>query len=230
MTGPASGLRVDWLGRVDYAAGLELQAKAVEARQSGASGDRLMLLEHPPVVTLGRAAHESNLLLSREALASQGIAVHEVPRGGDVTYHAPGQLVGYLVADLHARGERDLHFFLRRMESALIEGLAGLGLRARSVSGRTGVFMEAGAGEQGFPERKIASIGVGVRRWVTFHGFALNVDPDLSWFRRINPCGLGAEVMTSMRALGVEEVDVTQLRTQLAAEVADLFGRRLGAL
>ena len=225
MTGPASGLRVDWLGRVDYAAGLELQAKAVEARQSGASGDRLMLLEHPPVVTLGRAAHESNLLLSREALASQGIAVHEVPRGGDVTYHAPGQLVGYLVADLHARGERDLHFFLRRMESALIEGLAGLGLRARSVSGRTGVFMEAGAGEQGFPERKIASIGVGVRRWVTFHGFALNVTVALSGFDTIVPCGLKDVRMTSVaEELGRGPLGLdAQVRREIAGSFARLF-------
>lgn len=225
MTGLASGLRVDWLGRVGYAAGLELQAKAVEARQSGAAGDRLMLLEHPPVVTLGRAARESNLLLSREALASRGIAVHEVRRGGDVTYHAPGQLVGYLVTDLQARGERDLHLFLRRMESALIEGLAGLGLCACSVPGRTGVFMKPGEGEQGSPERKVASIGVGVRRWITFHGFALNVTVELSGFDAIVPCGLKDVRMTSVaQELGRGPLGLdARVRTEIAGSFARLF-------
>ena len=109
-----SRLSVEWLGRVAYSEGLEIQAKAVEGRQNHVSGDRLLLLEHPPVITLGRSAREANLLLSRETWLLEGIGLHEVSRGGDVTYHAPGQLVGYLVVDLEARGELDVHRFLRR--------------------------------------------------------------------------------------------------------------------
>ncbi|HIL01139.1 MAG TPA: lipoyl(octanoyl) transferase, partial [Myxococcales bacterium] len=167
LNGVGSRLSVEWLGRVAYSAGLELQAKAVEARRNGVAGDRLLLLEHPPVITLGRSAREANLLLSREMLADKRIDVHEVPRGGDVTYHAPGQLVGYLVVDLKARGETDVHLFLRRIEGALIESLEGCGLRARSVPGRTGVFIAEDAGSAKIPSRKIASIGVGLQHWIT---------------------------------------------------------------
>ena len=193
------GLQVDWLGRVDYEAGLELQARAVKARLDGKGGDRLLLLEQPPAVTLGRSARESNLLVSREAIRSKGVGLHEVQRGGDVTYHAPGQLVGYLVMDLKARGEPDVHLFVRRMETALIETLAALGLRGRAVPGRTGVFMGAAAQGDGAEQpRKIASIGLGVKRWVPFHGFALNVTLDLSGFDMIVPCGLDDVTMTSV--------------------------------
>ena len=126
--GPAAdSLAVEWLGRVDYAESLELQERALEARRSGEAGDRLLLLEHPPVITLGRSADRDNLLLPAELLAGRGIALHEVRRGGDVTYHAPGQLVGYLIADLKARGRADVHAFLRDMEEALIAALAELG-------------------------------------------------------------------------------------------------------
>ncbi len=198
MNGVGSRLSVEWLGRVAYSAGLELQAKAVEARRNGVAGDRLLLLEHPPVITLGRSAREANLLLSREVLADKRIDVHEVPRGGDVTYHAPGQLVGYLVVDLKARGETDVHLFLRRIEGALIESLEGCGLRARSVPGRTGVFIAEDAGSAKIPSRKIASIGVGLQHWITFHGFALNVTLDLAGFDAIVPCGLADVKMTSV--------------------------------
>lgn len=196
---PSRRLQVDWLGRVSYEAGLALQARAVEARLDGTGGDRLLLLEHPPAVTLGRSARESNLLLSREQIRARGIDLHEVQRGGDVTYHAPGQLVGYLVMDLKARGQPDVHRFVRRMENALIETLAAFGLRGRAVPGRTGVFVGMAAEADGAePSRKIASIGIGVRRWVTFHGFALNVTLDLSGFDVIVPCGLDDVTMTSV--------------------------------
>ena len=198
MNPAESRLSVEWLGRVPYAAGLELQAKAVEARRNGVAGDRLLLLEHPPVITLGRSAQEANLLLSREALAERRIEVHEVPRGGDVTYHGPGQLVGYLVVDLKARGEPDVHRFLRRTEDALIESLDGFGLRACSVPGRTGVFVPPDAGGAETPSRKIASIGIGLQHWITFHGFALNVTLDLAGFQAIVPCGLADVTMTSV--------------------------------
>jgi lipoyl(octanoyl) transferase len=193
-----SRLSVEWLGRIAYPEGLELQAKAVKARQDRVLGDRLLLLEHPPVITLGRSFRAGNLLLSRETLDARGIDLHEVSRGGDVTYHGPGQLVGYLVVDLAAREERDVHRFLRRVESALIESLERFGVRTRSVSGRTGVFMAEERAGEGLAQRKIASIGIGLQRWVTCHGFALNVTLDLSGFDAIVPCGLEDVEMTSV--------------------------------
>ncbi|MDJ0787136.1 MAG: lipoyl(octanoyl) transferase LipB [Myxococcota bacterium] len=188
-------LEIEWLGRVPYGEALDLQKAAVEDRRSGRSGDRLLLLEHPPVVTLGRSARPENLRLSPAALAERGIDLHEVGRGGDVTYHAPGQLVGYAIVDLAARDERDVHVFLRRIEGTLIQALEDLGLPAGRVPGWTGVFVPDTE-----PPRKIASIGVGLRGWVSFHGFALNVDLDLEGFDVIVPCGLEGVEMTSVRA------------------------------
>ena len=193
------GLAVRWLGRVPYAEALALQMKAVEERVKGTGEDVLLLLEHPTVVTLGRSFREEHLLLSRESLADQGIEVHSVARGGDVTLHAPGQLVGYLVLDLRRRGEADLHAFVRRIEASLIEVLQTFGLEGCRVEGRTGVFMQPSEdGSRSGPDRKIASIGIGVRRWVTFHGFALNVTTQLGVFDSIVPCGLGDIEMTSI--------------------------------
>lgn len=183
-------IQVDWLGSVAYGEGLELQRKAVEARQQKVAGDRLLLLEHPAVITLGRSANPGNLLVTAEELAGRGVEVHHVARGGDVTYHAPGQLVGYPIVDLDARGERDVHLHLRRLEQALMDVLDGFGVASKRIDGMTGVFTDAG--------RKIASIGVGVRRWVTLHGFALNVSVDLGGFAAIVPCGLHQVEMTSL--------------------------------
>ncbi len=192
----ASRLAIEWLGRLPYAEALETQRKAVDARSGGVAGDRLLLLEHPAVVTLGRSSHEEHLLCSREELAARGIEVHEIARGGDVTYHAPGQLVGYPILDLAARG-RDLHAYLRSLEETLIAALACLGVKGARIEGKTGVFVEREAGDRG-PDRKIASIGVGVRRWVSYHGFALNVSLDLSGFDAIVACGLQGVEMTSI--------------------------------
>jgi lipoate-protein ligase B len=191
------------LGRVAYGEALERQRAAVEARRAGRAPDVLLLLEHPPVVTLGRSAREENLRQPRSALARRGVEVHEVARGGDVTYHAPGQLVGYPILDLSARDARDVHAYLRGLETALCEALDRLGVRPRLLPGYTGVFVEPGLGEPEDPPRKIASIGVALRGWVTCHGFALNVDLDLAGFESIVPCGLHGVVMTSVqRELG----------------------------
>jgi len=197
-------LRVEWLGRVPYAEALELQEKRLEARRRGAAPDALLLLEHPPVVTLGRAAKPEHLLAPREALAAQGIELHEAARGGDVTYHGPGQLVGYLIVDLAGAGasERsaarvDVTAFLRRIERVLCEALAELGVEAYARPGWTGVFANPGAPG---PPRKIASIGIGLRGWVSWHGFALNVSLDPAAFAPIVPCGLREVVMTSLAA------------------------------
>ncbi|MCZ6464509.1 MAG: lipoyl(octanoyl) transferase LipB [Proteobacteria bacterium] len=194
-------LAVEWLGLVPYADGLEMQRVAVEARRRGTAGDRLLLLEHPPVVTLGRSSRLEHLLLSREELAARGVEIHEVGRGGDVTYHAPGQLVGYLILDLEARGAADVHRFLRSIEAGLIDALAELGVPACALPGMTGVFVDRARSRRpraDGAERKLASIGVALRGWVSFHGFALNLSTDLSGFRSIVPCGLRGVEMTSV--------------------------------
>ena len=196
-SGPEAALAVEWLGRVGYLEGLRLQEEALAARREGHGRDRLLLLEHFPVVTLGRSSRAENLLVSREELVRRQVELHEVARGGDVTFHAPGQLVGYFIVDLDARGERDVHRFLRKVESGLICALEQLDLKAERIEGKTGVFMNRNPGESG-PDRKIASIGIGVRHWITYHGFALNVSMDLDGFEVIVPCGLENVEMTSV--------------------------------
>jgi lipoyl(octanoyl) transferase len=191
---------------VPYGDALALQNGMVSGRLAGGGRDRLLLLEHPPVVTLGRSTDRANLRQSPEMLRARGVEVFEVGRGGDVTYHAPGQLVGYPILDLAAQGRRDVHDHLRRIEAALIEALESLGIPSRRVPGWTGVFVDRGRSAQPSGcERKIASIGVGLRRWVTFHGFALNVTIDLEGFEAIVPCGLKDVEMTSvLRELEIE--------------------------
>ncbi|MAE95310.1 MAG: lipoyl(octanoyl) transferase [Deltaproteobacteria bacterium] len=186
-------LRTEWLGRVPYAAALDLQKLAVEDRLEGRMPDRLLLLEHTPVVTFGRGARAENLRVSESELQARGIDLHHVARGGDVTYHGPGQLVGYPIVDLAARDARDVVAWLCLLETSLIRALAGLGVAAAPAEGKTGVFV---AGSR--PLRKLASIGVGVKRWVTWHGFALNVSLDPRDFDVIVPCGLHDVEMSSV--------------------------------
>ena len=217
---PASVLVRD-LGRVPYAEALALQQDAVAARRSGTAPDTLFLLEHPPVVTLGRGAGEEHLLESPAELAKQGIEVHRVARGGDVTWHGPGQLVGYPVLDLAARDRRDVHLYLRDLEGVLCEALAELSVPACTVPGRTGVFVADADAAQA---RKIASIGVGLRGWVTYPGFALNVDVDLAGFACMVACGLHDVEMTSIaRELGESSPD---LGSRAREAVTSAFRRR----
>ncbi len=193
-------LAVRWLGRVPYGQALELQSRQLEARRAGGAPDTLLLLEHPPVITLGRSSRPENLLTSEAELAARGMEVHRIARGGDVTYHGPGQLVGYPIVDLAARGERDVVAFLRAIESVLAEALAELGVATRRIPGLTGTFAATPPQD---PPRKLASIGIGVRGWVTCHGFALNVDLDPADFGDIVPCGLARVEMSSLaRELG----------------------------
>jgi lipoate-protein ligase B len=196
----------------------------------------LLLLEHPPVVTLGRSTEAAHLLRSPEALRRDGIDVFEIGRGGDVTFHAPGQLVGYPIIDLDALGRRDVHDHLRRLEAALIDALESLGVPACRIPGWTGVFVDRARSPQSDGrERKIASIGVGVRRWVTFHGFALNVSIDLAGFDSIVPCGLGEVEMTSVeseraRAKGHDEgPGDADLEVRVRERVAASMRSHLGA-
>jgi lipoyl(octanoyl) transferase len=180
------------LGRIDYAAALELQRKLAADRKQGLLSDQLLLLEHPHVITLGRNGHMENLLAGDDILERAGIAFFPTDRGGDVTYHGPGQLVGYPILDLRD-WKRDVGAYVRALEQAIIDTLAEYGIEAGRIPKLTGVWVG---------ERKIAAIGVHLSRWVTSHGFALNVSTDLSYFQYIVPCGLTRPV-TSMAALGV---------------------------
>jgi lipoate-protein ligase B len=195
------------LGILPYAEALELQRAVARARISGAIGDDLLLLvEHPPVITLGRGTKAGNLLAGPALLAARGVELFEVDRGGDVTFHGPGQLVGYPIIDLKQH-RQDLHWYLRQVEEALIRGLEPFGIAGERSAGFTGVWTGG---------RKLASIGVHARDWVTWHGFALNVTTDLSYFDLVVPCGIAEVTMSSVaRELGV------------AGEPAALLGQRV---
>jgi lipoate-protein ligase B len=182
------------LGTLPYAAALELQRDVARRRISGEiPEDVLLLVEHPPVVTLGRTAKGANLIASPELLASQGVELFEVERGGDITFHGPGQLVGYPIVDLK-RHRKDLHWYLRQVEEALIQAIGVFGIVGGRVDKYTGVWVDAANDSR----RKIASIGVHARDWVTWHGFALNVNTDLRYFDLMIPCGISGVTMTSV--------------------------------
>jgi lipoate-protein ligase B len=200
------------LGRLEYGAALALQRDLVERRKRGEILDHLLLLEHPHVITMGRTGRAAHLLASEEALRRAGVSFYPTDRGGDVTYHGPGQIIGYPILDLK-EWKRDVVAYVRALEQTLIDALAEFGLVCRREEGRTGVWTEAG---------KIAAIGVHISRWVTSHGFALNHTTDLSYFRYIVSCGLAAPV-TSMAALGV-----TAARSEVVAAVARNFARVFG--
>ena len=198
-------------GLTDYDRALSMQRELAQARiEKDLKDDLLLLVEHPRVITLGRAAVEANITASTDFLEHHGISVHEIERGGDVTYHGPGQLVGYPIVDL-SRLRKDLHWYLRQLEEVLIHALATFGIDAKRVEGYTGVWVE---------DRKIASIGVHVTRWVTFHGFALNVHTDLADFDLIVPCGIEQVQMTSM----ARELGSTYTLGEVGDQVATSFG------
>ncbi|HET7456744.1 MAG TPA: lipoyl(octanoyl) transferase LipB [Gemmatimonadaceae bacterium] len=208
------------LGRVAYSDALELQRRVARARITGAvPQDVLLLVEHAPVVTLGRATKAHNLTSSREYLASRGVELFEVERGGDVTFHGPGQIVGYPIVDLK-RHRKDLHWYLRQVEEALIVALAEYGIAGGRSAGYTGVWV----GGEDDARRKIASIGVHARDWVTWHGFALNVNTDLAYFDLIVPCGIAGVDMTSVaRELGAAAVDVAGVEDAVARAFGHVF-------
>ncbi|HYC51560.1 MAG TPA: lipoyl(octanoyl) transferase LipB [Gemmatimonadaceae bacterium] len=196
---------------------LEVQRAAARARISGdIDQDMLLLVEHPPVITLGRSSKDAHLLANPEQLRARGVEVFEVERGGDVTFHGPGQLVGYPIIDLK-RHKQDLHWYLRQVEETLIRALASFGIAGERVPKYTGVWTRGGV-------QKIASIGVHARDWVTWHGFALNVTTQLSWFDLIVPCGIAEVQMTSIaRELHREEVDGVAVRDAVVRATADVF-------
>jgi len=188
---------VRWLGCVPYTAALALQADLVQQRAAGRIPDQLLLLEHPHVLTLGRNAKTDHVLVDRARLRHLGVEMFEAGRGGDVTYHGPGQLVAYPILDL-APDRCDLHRYVRDLERALIAMLEACGIAAHAEPGRTGVWVE----RPGEGAAKVAAIGVRVARWITSHGIALNVHTDLDYFGLIVPCGLQDRAVTSLGALG----------------------------
>jgi lipoyl(octanoyl) transferase len=208
------------LGRVEYEDGLELQRLFGEARRSGRVSDTLLLLEHPPVLTLGRAAKSQHVLASKEELAERGVSLFETNRGGQVTYHGPGQLVGYPIL-LLSPDRQDVRRYVRNLEEALIQMLSRFGLAARRIDGWTGVWM--GRREDG-TGRKLAALGVHLSRWLTSHGFALNVNVDTSAFELIVPCGISEAQVSSMeRELGAP-VAMEAAERAVATAFAEVFG------
>ena len=206
--GPALAEILD-LGRQGYREAHARQLEVLGEVQRGERPDTLIFVEHPHVITVGRTRGAA-----ANVLAPSGVEVVEVERGGDVTYHGPGQIVGYPIVLLR-EGERDLHRFLRNLEQGIIDTLARFGIEAGREPGKTGVWREG---------RKLASIGIACRKWVTFHGLALNVSTDLAYFRRINPCGFDASVMTSMAA----ELGADVGTGEVASELTAALGRELG--
>src|ERR1700690_72480 len=223
-------LLVVGLGLVEYGAAWELQRRVAAARKAGAIPDVLLLCEHPHVITLGRSGKISNLRAPTEMLSRMGVSFFEANRGGDITYHGPGQLVGYPILNL-AEIRRDVGWYVRSLEEAMIRATAEFGIASRRVEGRTGVWVDVAAGsaaeKEGKDEEKLAAIGVHLSRWVTSHGFAYNVSTDLRYFDLIVPCGIAGKRATSLeRALG-RAVSGEEVRARLAERFGEVFGRTM---
>ncbi len=212
---------VQWhrLGRVEYGDGLELQRQFQEARRADAVGDTLLLLEHPPVLTLGRGAHETNIIAPKQHLDALGVETFETDRGGDVTYHGPGQIVGYPLLHL-GPGRQDVRKYVRAIEELMIRTVADWGITATRIEKWPGVWVEHS--RRGGP-RKIAALGVHLSRWYTKHGFALNVQTQLSHFELIVPCGIREAGVTSMRDELQTDVPVVEVEARIAHHFRDVF-------
>src|SRR6266404_5910245 len=203
------------LGRIEYRAAFELQQKVVDQRKQGLIPDQFLLLEHPHTITLGRNGCIENLLASEPALLSAGISFHATDRGGDITYHGPGQVVGYPILDLR-EWRRDVGAYVRALEQVMIDALADFGIAAGRIAGCSGAWVDG---------KKIGAIGVHISRWVTSHGFALNVNTDLSYFGYIVPCGLSRPV-TSMAQQGVDAA-LPHVNARLATRFGRVFDREI---
>ena len=208
-------LDVRRLGRVPYADALALQRSLVEDRRAGRIDDTLLLVEHPHVLTLGVRGDggRSHILATDELLSSRGIEVHETGRGGDITYHGPGQIVGYPIIDLNP-DRRDVHHYVRDLETVLIRTASDYGIRAERVEGLTGVWVG---------NEKLAAIGVRIARWITSHGFALNVTTDLDHFALIVPCGVADRGVTSVSRLLGGAVDTAAVEDRVIEHFANVF-------
>src|SRR6202521_2827705 len=223
------------LGLVEYGAAWELQRRVAAARKAGTIPDVLLLCEHPHVITLGRSGKLSNLRAPNEMLRRMGVSFFETNRGGDITYHGPGQLVGYPILNL-AEIRRDVGWYVRSLEEAMIRATAEFGIASRRVSRRTGVWVDVAAGstmedrkevkevEEVKDEEKLAAIGVHLSRWVTSHGFAYNVSTDLRYFDLIVPCGIAGKRATSLEKLLGRRVEMKEAAPRIAAHLGEIFG------
>ena len=210
-------LQVD-LGLIGYAEAWELQKRVVASRKAGAIADVLLLCEHQPVITLGRSGKRENLLASEHVLRQKGVEFHASDRGGDITYHGPGQIVGYPILNLGAI-RRDVVWYVRMLEEAMIRATAEFGITAERVAGKTGIWVRAGNTEE-----KLAAIGVRISRWVTSHGFAYNVSTDLRNFDLIVPCGIADRKATSLEKLLGRSVEQKEVAPRIAKHLGEVLG------
>jgi lipoyl(octanoyl) transferase len=228
------------LGVLEYGAAWELQRRVVAARKAGKIPDVLLLCEHPHVITLGRSGKIDHLRAPEEMLRQMGVSFFETNRGGDITYHGPGQLVGYPILNL-AEIRRDVGWYVRSLEEAMIRATAEFGIASRRVAGRTGVWVDVAAvargeaeqvkevqeGQENKDEEKLAAIGVHISRWVTSHGFAYNVSTDLRYFDLIVPCGIAGKRATSLEKLLGRNVGLNEVTPRISAQLAELLGLAL---
>ena len=209
------------LGLISYTDGYALQQRVVAARKAGAIEDVLLLCEHPHVITLGRNGKRENLLASEHVLRQKGVEFHATNRGGDITYHGPGQIVGYPILNL-ANMKSDVHWYVRTLEQGMIRASSDFGVTAFRIPGKTGIWVET-EGQDGANEQKLAAIGVHISRWVTSHGFAYNVATDLRYFDLIVPCGISDRKATSLEKLLSRSVSLSEVKPRLVAHLAELF-------
>src|SRR5882672_11406895 len=206
------------LGLIAYAEAWQLQKRVVAARKAGVIGDVLLFCEHPHVITLGRSGNRANLLASENVLRQKGVEYYETSRGGDITYHGPGQIVGYPILNLGAI-RRDVVWYVRTLEEAMIRATGEFGITAERVAGKTGIWVRAGNTEE-----KLAAIGVHLTRWITSHGFAYNVSTDLRNFDLIVPCGIADRKATSLEKLLGRSVEPKEVAPKIAKHLGELLG------
>ena len=211
------GCRVIDLGLKDYKETLQLQHQLVEQKHRENLPEILLLVEHNPVITLGRSSHPENILLDKAQLEQLKIQLHYIERGGDVTYHGPGQLVAYPIFDLN-NYKQETHLFLRQLEEVIIKTVESYNLKAERIKGLTGVWVDG---------KKVASIGVAAKKWITFHGLALNVNTDLKYFSYIHPCGMLDKKVTSIAELLKRKVDFREVKDKLVDKFAEIFDLKM---
>jgi lipoate-protein ligase B len=199
---------------MDYGRAYLLQKELLRKRQNNTAGDHMIIVEHHPVFTIGRSGRRSNILVEEDVLNGNSITVFEIDRGGDVTYHGPGQLVAYPIIALRDYG-MNIHGYLRNLEECIIRSIEEFGVPGCRIKGLTGVWAEG---------KKVASIGIGISKWVSYHGIALNVNNDLKYFRMINPCGITGCEVTSLSAYTGREVDITRVKERFLVKFEEVFG------
>ena len=225
------------LGLRDYLQTYKIQKELVNERFANKIPDTLLFVEHPPVFTIGRSGSKKNILVSLGKIKQEGIEIHEIDRGGDITYHGPGQIVGYPIIDLKNYG-KDIHCYLRMLEETLIKSLEDFGIKADRIKNMTGVWVHPVRNRSPKGDRtempkaipisngaskKIASIGIGVSKWVTYHGFALNIEPNMKHFAMINPCGLGKGITSMKEQLNGRCPSKDKIKEKIAEIFADVF-------